>query len=91
MTCSIEDQIRRFLLENFLFTDDAGQLSDHASLLEEGVVDSTGVLEVVGFIEWTFGLQIEDREIVPDNFDSVARLAKFVRDKQATADPGQPA
>jgi len=83
--------IRRYILENLLFTDDESRLSDDASFLEEGIVDSTGVLELVMFVEDTFGIQVEDQEIVPENFDSVAQLAQYVRVKggEAAVDAGQ--
>ena len=76
---SIEHLIRRYILENFLFTSDNGQLEDHVSFLEEGIVDSTGILELVMFVEETFGISVKDEEIVPENFDSVAQLAHYVR------------
>lgn len=76
---SIETLIRSYVLENFLFTDDQGQLQNNASFLEEGIVDSTGVLELVMFVEDTFGVTVEDDEIVPENFDSVQCLAHYVR------------
>lgn len=76
---SIETLIRGHILENFLFTGDNGRLQDDASFLEEGIVDSTGVLELVMFVEETFGIAVEDEEIVPENFDSVAQLAHYVR------------
>ncbi len=75
----IETLIRAYILENFLFTDDNGQLQDDASFLEEGIVDSTGVLELVMFVEETFGIAVEDEEIVPENLDSVEQLARYVR------------
>jgi len=75
---SIETLIRGYILENFLFTGDNGRLQDDASFLEEGIVDSTGVLELVMFVEETFGIAVEDEEIVPENFDSVAQLAHYV-------------
>lgn len=75
---SVETLIRGYILENFLFADD-GRLRDHASFLEEGIVDSTGVLELVMFVEETFGVAVEDEEIVPENFDSVECLARYVR------------
>jgi len=78
---SIETLIRRYILENFLFTDDEGRLRDDASFLEEGIVDSTGVLELVMFVEETFGITVDDEEILPENFDSVAQLAGYVRQK----------
>ncbi len=74
----IERLIRDYIRENFLFTDN-GNLEDDASFLQEGIVDSTGVLELVMFVEETFGVVVEDEEVVPENFDSVAQLACFVR------------
>ncbi len=76
---SNETLIQNFILENLLFTDDIGQLPVDASFLEEGIVDSTGVLELVMFVEETFCITVEDEEIVPENFDTVQRLARYVQ------------
>jgi len=76
---STESLIRSYILENFLFTTDNGQLQDNASFLEEGIIDSTGVLELVMFVEETFGITVEDEEILPENFDSVQQLARYTR------------
>ena len=70
--------IRRYIVENFLFSDDETQVQDDLSFLEEGIVDSTGVLELVMFVEETFDIQVEDQEIIPENFDSVDQLARYV-------------
>ena len=78
---SIKSQVRRHILDDFLFSDDESQLQDTDSFLEEGIVDSTGVLELVMFVEEEFGIQVQDEEIVPENFDSVERLEKYVRQK----------
>ncbi len=78
---SIKASIRRYILENFLFTDDEARLRDDASFLEEGIVDSTGVLELVMFVEETFGIEVADEEILPENFDSVERLIRYVEAK----------
>ncbi len=78
---SFHSQIRRYILENFLFTDDEARLRDDASFLEEGIVDSTGVLELVMFVEETFGIEVADEEILPENFDSVERLTRYVEAK----------
>ncbi len=83
ITISTETLIQNFILENLLFTDDASQLPVNASFLEEGIVDSTGVLELVMFVEETFDVTVEDEEIVPENFDSVAQLTRYVRLKRA--------
>ncbi|HUK62132.1 MAG TPA: acyl carrier protein [Dongiaceae bacterium] len=79
-----KQRIREFVTTNF-FVQDAATLTDDASLLDIGVVDSTGVLEIIGFLEGTFGLAVEDDEIVPDNLDSIERIAAFVGRKQAAA------
>jgi acyl carrier protein len=78
---SLETQIKDYINQNFLFTDN-GNLRNDVSFLEEGIVDSTGVLELVMFVEETFGITVEDEEILPENFDSVAGLARYVRSKQ---------
>lgn len=80
---TVEEQIRQYIADNFLFSDDGYQLSDDASFLEEGIVDSTGVLELVMFVEEIFNVTVEDEEIVPENFDSVSRLATYIRRKTA--------
>ena len=80
---SIENQIKTYIVENFLFSDNGYELIEDASFLEEGIVDSTGVLELVLFVEETFDVTVDDEEIVPENFDSVGQLAAYVRRKMA--------
>ncbi len=77
----IETQIRSYILENFLYTSDEGKLKNTASFLEDGIVDSTGILELLMFVEETFGVQVEDEEVIPDNFDSVERLKCYIQMK----------
>ncbi len=84
---SNETRIQNFILENLLFTDDTGQLPVDASFLEEGIVDSTGVLELVMFVEETFHITVKDEEIMPENFDSVQRLARYVQLKTGETAP----
>lgn len=79
---SIEAQIRDFLARNVLFSDGTFPYDDDASFLEEGIIDSVAIMEVVFFVEETFAIAIEDHEIVPDNFDSVNKLTAFIRAKQ---------
>lgn len=75
--------IREFILEKFPAA--RGQnVSDEDSLLEQGTVDSLGVLEIVGFIEKQFGFTLSDEEMVADHFDSIASMARFVREKLGT-------
>ena len=75
--------IQAYVAENFLFSSNGFDLSDDASLLDEGIVDSTGVLELVLFVEEQFNIEVQDNEIVPDNFDSVNRLAAYIERKHA--------
>lgn len=82
----IEEQVRGYILENFLYTDDASELSDDQSLFDSGVVDSTGVLELVSFIEESYEVQVDDTELVPDNFDSVEKITAYIKRKVAEAD-----
>ncbi|WP_276119987.1 acyl carrier protein [Pararhizobium qamdonense] len=78
MTQPIKDSIKAFIIENFLFGDTAYDLQDDASLIENEVIDSTGVLELVAFIEDQFAFVMADADIVPANLDSVARITAFV-------------
>jgi acyl carrier protein len=80
---SSKEQIRQYVAQNLIFSNNGFELSDDASFLEEGVVDSTGVLELVMFVEDTFGVAVADEEIVPDNFDSVNNLALYIQNKTA--------
>jgi acyl carrier protein len=73
----LERIVREFIIENFTFEDD-GSLTPEASLLESGVIDSTGVLELITFVEETYGIKVEDNEIVPENLDSIRNVASFV-------------
>lgn len=80
---TVEDQIKGYVADNFLFTDNGYPLTEDVSFLEEGIIDSTGVLELVMFVEETFNVTVEDDEILPGNFDSVAQLAAYIRRKTA--------
>jgi acyl carrier protein len=79
---NIEGQIKEFLAENFMAGEE--NLNHDASFLELGLIDSTGVLELVAFVEDAFGLSVEDQEIIPDNFDSINKLAGFIRRKRGS-------
>lgn len=76
----VNEQVRKFITTNF-YVDSADELLDEDSLLDRGIVDSTGVLEVIAFLEETFGISVEDSEMLPDNLDSIARIASFVKRK----------
>ncbi len=81
------EKIRSFIVENFLLAADGLQLDDNSSLLEEGVVDSTGVLDLILFVEQTFGVNVDDEDVVPDNFDSIHRIASYVETKLQAQNP----
>ncbi len=85
MTGAVTETLRNFVVQNFLFGDLTRPLADDDSFLEKGIVDSTGILEMVGFLEKEFGFKVQDEEIVPDHFDSIARLARYVHRKQTGA------
>jgi acyl carrier protein len=80
----LREQIRGFIIENFLFGDAEPLTDDAVSLLDNGIVDSVGVLEMVAWLEENHGLKVEDQELVPENFDSVERLTRFVERKNGS-------
>lgn len=80
----ISAKVRAFVTSNFYVAAD-DTLSDEASLLDQGLIDSTGVLEVVGFLEEAFGVQVADEDMVPDNLDSISRIAAYVERKRPAA------
>lgn len=79
----IKQKIKPFLLANFLFTQDSSAISDGDSLIGGGIVDSTGILELIEFIEESYGLRIAAEEMIPANFDSLDAISIFVRSKLA--------
>ena len=76
----LKSEIKNFIVENFLYGQDNG-LSDDVSFLEKGLIDSTGVLELVAFIEENYGISVADEELVPDNFDSITNLSNYISRK----------
>lgn len=83
-----EQRIRQFVLENF-YVSEPDELADDASLVGAGLVDSTGVLEVLAFLESEFGIRVDDRETTPDNLDSIDRMVAFVTRKLAENPAGR--
>ena len=75
-------RIRKYILENFMFTDDEAALSNDDSYLEKGIIDSTGKLELIAFIGDGFQITLEDDELIPDNLDNVNRVAAFIQRKK---------
>jgi acyl carrier protein len=81
MHCDISGAVRRFIGENCLFGEAPEALAEDASLLEAGIIDSTGVLELVCFLETTFGFEIADEEMLPENLDSIGAISAYVERK----------
>lgn len=78
-------KIRAFIEENFLFREDTNAIADGESLLEAGLIDSTGILELVAFLESEFAISIADEDIVPDNLDSIAAIDGYVARRQGSS------
>lgn len=84
-TYSITPEIHDYISRNFLFSDKGFQYGNDASFLEEGIIDSLGIIELVSFVEKRFGISVADHELLPENFDSVNRLCSFIASKLAKA------
>ena len=78
---NIQQELRQFVIDNFLFGQGNGHLRNDDSFLDKGIIDSTGVLELVAFLEEKYHFKIQDRELVPDNLDSINNLVRFVEAK----------
>ena len=79
----MREELRTYILENFMFGASPQDLDDDASLLDTGVLDSTGVLELISHVEQTYGVEVQAAEIVPENIDSVNQLRAFLDRKGA--------
>lgn len=78
----IREKVRAFVFENFLFGNDEG-LKDDTSFLDEGIIDSTGILELVSFVEAEFSISVEDEELIPENLDSVNNVTAYLEKKMS--------
>jgi len=85
MSDDLRERIQKFILENYLFSTDRSALGLDDSLLGRGIVDSTGMLEIIMFIEEQLGVAVKDEEMIPDNLDSVNRIAAFVESRRKVA------
>ena len=77
-----EDKIRLYVLENYMFTNDQSELSNDDSFLEKGILDSTGILEIINLLEDSFGITVEDDEMIPENLDSISNILRFIERKK---------
>jgi acyl carrier protein len=76
-------KIREFIFENYMFGESEDALDNDDSFLEKGIIDSTGILELVMFAEDTYDMEVEDDEVIPDNFDSINKLCAYISKKTA--------
>jgi acyl carrier protein len=79
---SVQQEIKRFILSNYLFSTDESALDVTASLMQNGVVDSTGILELIMHVETTYDIKVLDEEMIPANLDSVEAIAGFIERKR---------
>ena len=82
---TIRATLRSYVLDNHLFTDDGSRLNDSDSFLETGILDSTGIMELIAFVEETFDFKVSDDDMVPDNLDSIDNLVAYVERQRAPA------
>lgn len=80
---AMKSELRMYILENYLFTDDEGALNDDDSFLDNGILDSMGVLELMSFLEDDLSIPVEGHEVVPDNLDSINKVLAFIKTKAA--------
>jgi acyl carrier protein len=81
---TIQERVRRFVLEYF-YVSDATELTDEISLIDSGIVDSTGMLEIILFLESEYGFHVEDHETIPENLETISRIAAYVEQKRVAA------
>jgi len=81
-TAGIEERLKSFIVNNFLLGDKNRVIKNNESFLQGGIIDSTGVLELVNFIEETYKIKVEDEELVPENLDSIQNLITYIQKKQ---------
>lgn len=85
VTMHLQSEIKRYIVDNFLYGQDDGNMNEDVSLLQRGIIDSTGVLELVSFVQEQYGITVTDDELVPDNFDSINKIADFISQKRKNA------
>ncbi len=79
----MREQVREFILENYMYGSAPEELDDEASFLESGIIDSTGAMELILFLEEEFGVKVEDAEMLPENLDSVDKVCAYLEGKGA--------
>lgn len=85
-----ERELRQYVIDNFLFGQGGSELKNDDSFMERGIVDSTGVLELVAFLEEQFQVKVEDEDLIPANLDSINNLLLYLKKKQQSLKKGNP-
>ena len=83
----IEQDLRQFVIDTFLFGNSGAALSIDDSFLEKGLIDSVGILTLVTHVEDTYAVQVADADLIPENWDSVRRIAQYIAAKRPTVAP----
>jgi acyl carrier protein len=78
----VKATVRQYILENFLMGDAGVKLTDDQSFLDHHIIDSTGFIELVTFLETTYGIQIKDDEMIPEHLDSLENIGRFIGSKK---------
>ena len=78
----VKTQVCRYIFDNFIMAGDPGDLQDGGSFMEQHILDSTGFIELITFLEEAFGIKVEDDEMVPENLDSLDKIENFLRKKK---------
>lgn len=81
---NIKNEMKKFIIDNFLFGNENESFNDDDSFLEKGIIDSTGVLELIGVIEEKYNIKMEDDELIPENLDSLNNITSYIVKKTAT-------
>ena len=89
MQSDIAASVRKFINDNFLFREGLETIADDASFLDAGIIDSTGVLELVSYLEDTWGVTVGDDEMLPENFDSIRGIVAYLQRKREGARPAR--
>ena len=84
----VEQKLRKIVTDTFLVGEESGDLLGDDSFIEKGIIDSTGILQLVEFVEQEFGLKVDDEDLIPENLDSINRLVAFVERKKLLSSAG---
>src|ERR1700676_3448065 len=87
---ALNTELRQFVIDNFMFGKPDKPVGDDDSFLELGIIDSTGVMELVAFLEGRYEIKLQDRDLIPDNLDSINKVARFVEGRLQPCQKGEP-